>query len=291
MRTLSILFILFILLAGCDKRQAETVENIEKPIEKIPVRITTVESSPIVERLSVRGEVAPLWSVDIYADGAGKIISKNADVGDRIEQNQVVAQMKQDIPGMEFSPSPIESPVNGTITVSMIEIGSMVSPQRPVYTISQLDSVLVLARVLEPDLPKISAKATCQISADAVPGKTFSGRVRQINPLIDPRSKTVTVEVALANHGALLKPGMSVTCNFAQSSRTALTLPLDAVSRSGIAYSIVKILGDRATILPVQTGTILEERIEVSGAIAEGDSVVVYGQNLLQDGSLVEIVE
>lgn len=291
MRKISILMLLVFFIWGCGERQAAEETVVEKPVEKIPVRVTQVAAETVAEQLTVRGDIAPLWYVDIFPDGAGKIISKNADVGDRVKANDVVAQMKQDIPGMQFSPSPIESPVSGTITVSMIEIGSMVSPQRPVFTVSQLDSVLVQAHVLESDVTKISVNSVCNITADALPGKRFSGRVRTINPLLDARTRTATVEIVLANDGGQLKPGMSVTCRFLQNNRSVLTVPLDAVNRTGIAYSVVKISGNTAVIIPVQSGEILNDRIEISGDIAVDDTVVVYGQNLLQDGSLVEIVE
>jgi multidrug efflux pump subunit AcrA (membrane-fusion protein) len=291
MRNLSILFLFVFLISACGTRQQADEPVAAKPVEKIPVKVTQVTAGTATEQLSVRGEIAPLWSVDIYADGAGKIIQKNVNVGDPVKAGQVLALMKQDIPGMEFTPSPIESSVNGTLIASMAEIGAMVTPQRPVFTISELDSVLVLARVLESDLHNVSVNSACRITVDALPDKQFNGRVRKINPLLDTRSRTATVEISLANSSQQLKPGMSTTCQFFQSTRPVLTVPLDAVSRSGIAYSVVKISGNAAHITQVQAGDILQDRIEITGAIAEGDTVVVYGQNLLQDDSLVEIID
>ncbi len=292
MRKAIVALILAGLFAACGERpQQETVQAPEKPAEKIPVRVQQVASQKIVDRMTVRGDVAPLWSVDIYPDGAGKIIKKNVDVGDRVSKDQILAQMIQDIPGMEFSPSDIKATVGGTITTSMVEIGSQVNPQRPVFTVSQLDSVLVRAHVLESDLMTIKKNSGCQITADALPGKRFDARVRKIIPTLDARTKTAIAEIVLANNSALLKPGMTVNCAFANGSRTSLTVPLDAISRSGVSYSIVKIVKNKAKITQLNAGTILGDALEVSGNIAEGDTIVVYGQNLLQDGSKVEIIK
>jgi RND family efflux transporter MFP subunit len=267
------------------------VEATEQQVEKIPVRVQQVSSQKIVDQLTVRGTVASLWSVDIFPDGAGKIIKKNVNVGDRVNKDQVLAQMIQDIPGMEFSPSDIEATVGGTITTSMVEIGSQVNPQRPAFTVSQLDSVIVLAQVLESDLMTVKKNSASQIAADALPDRKFTGRVRKIFPTLDARTKTATVEIVLPNNSATLKPGMTVDCAFSQGSRISLTVPLDAVSRSGVSYSLVKIINNKAKIIQVNAGSILSDAIEISGNIAKGDTIVVYGQNLLQDGSEVEIIK
>ena len=282
--------LIFLALAACaNNKKEETTTAAAK--DKIPVRTAQVLVRQIDEKISVQGTAAPLWSVDIFPDGAGKIIEKYFNVGDRVNKGDILAKIIQDIPGMDFSPSNIDATVGGVVTASMVELGSAASPQRPVFTISQLDSIMIKAHVLESQFRYIKVGSACSITAEAAPSAVLHGRVAQIEPILDSRTHTAVARITLPNPGLRLLPGMSVTCKFSAERRKALMAPLDAVTRAGMQYNIVKIIDGRARIVAVQAGKIVGRDIEISGDVKAGDRIVVYGQNLLQDGSELEIVD
>ncbi len=283
--------LLVALFLACGKSpQQET--GVQPAVDtRIPVRVALVHEKIVTDRFRVSGEIAPLWSLDVQSDAAGKIIEKRVVLGERVHKDQVLARLLQDVPGMEFGPVDIKAPANGIIMADMIEVGSRVTPQRPAFTIANLDSVLVYARLLESDWSRLRAGSRCSIRVDALPGRDFAGRVRKLPPALDARTRTAAAEIVLANGGQALRPGMSVDCEFETGSRKALMLSLDAISRAGAGYRVIKIVDGRAQFTEISAGDIIGQEMVVSGKIELGETVVVYGQNMLQEGALVVIVK
>jgi multidrug efflux pump subunit AcrA (membrane-fusion protein) len=286
-RLLSALLILPLSLACVDRDQ----KAVEQPEANTPVRIAQIQEKRVVTRLHLAGEIVPLWKVDLYSNTTGKVIEKRAHIGDTVKKSQILARLMQDVPGMEYAPAVIEAPAAGCILADPIEEGTLVTQQRPVYTLARLDSVLVNARVLESDWVRLRTGSRCLLRADALPGHTFAGQVRKLLPQVDTRSRTGSVEIIVANTALLLTPGMSVECTFETGTRTALVVPLDALIRNGAGYRTVKIVDGRARFITLAAGEITGQEMITGGPVAVNDTVVVYGQNLLQDGARVEIAE
>jgi len=289
MKHVFLLIIVFGLVACGKKSPApENPAQIEK--KAIAVRTAPANLKSVAESLTLYGETAPLWSVKVFPNGAGKIIEKNNNIGDRVERGTILAKIIQDIPGMDFSPSAIEAPVAGIITSCRIEIGSEAGPQQPVYEISNLDSIKINARVLESQLSAIKQGSTCRISGEAFPEQTIKARVSKIYPQMDAQSKTAIAEMCVDNSRGLLMPGMTVRCEFRTRTVEAVTVPLDAIVRSGLRASLYKVIDGKARFISVQLGKIDGAEVVVKGDVSDGDLVVVYGQNFLQDGAAVRIV-
>ncbi len=226
----------------------------------------------------------------MYGDAAGKVIEKQAQVGQRVQRGDVLARFIQDVPGLEFSPIAIETPVSGVIMSDEVEVGAKITPQRPCFVIGTLDTLFVNVRLIESDYRLVRSGQSCTVTAPALPGEQFAGKVVRIEPQVDSRTRTAVAVVRTANRGDRLRPGMAAVCEFTAGSRKALTLPYDAVIRVGAGYRIVKVVDGRARIAEVRCGEILEREIEVLEGLSPNDLVVSYGQNLLQEGMPVTLV-
>ena len=293
MRRLYIACLLSIfLIFGCGNRQDSESESSAGSQERvIPARIAAVEKRTIVDRLTARAEIVPLREVDIFPTVAGKIISESVELGHVVKKGRTLARLIQDVPGMEFSPVNIEATLDGTVTFDGVEIGAKVTPQKPVYRISRLDSVWVDAYILESDLGKIKVGDAAEIMLNAYPDEKFAGKIRELSPVVDKRSRTVTARILLPNPDRRLKPGLSVSCLFTVGRHENLVVPLDAVVHSGMSKYIFKVLGDRVKKTPIRTGAVMDALVEVEGDLTHGDQIVIYGQNLLQDGDRINPME
>lgn len=282
-----IIIFLGLLPVGCGKKQSVPA-GLSEPI---PVRVTSPTVREIAELLVLNGTAESLRSVEVFADVAGKVIEKPAQLGKRVQKGETLARLVQDVPGMVFSPVSVEAPISGVVLGDFAEVGSRLTPQRACFSIGVIDTILIKARLLESDFSRVKIGAFCKVTADALPDATFNGRLRKIAPIIDSRSRTAVAEIILPNSGGRVLPGMAVKCEFAVGSRSALTVPLDAVTRLDADYRLVKVVDGRAQFATVTGGAILDGEMEVMGDLSAKDLVVVYGQNLLQDGSPVKIVE
>ena len=152
----------------------------------------------------------------------------------------------------------------------------------------------LLVGVSESDYTKIKKNDVVTLTADALPGKTFTGRIARIYPTIDSATHTFTVEVNVANGDRLLRPGMyaRVTVNFGTSHNIAV--PDDCVvKQQGSGVRSVFILQSDGTVKEsvVTLGRHFGTEYEILSGISEGDNVVVKGQASLKNGSKVNVQE
>jgi Cu(I)/Ag(I) efflux system membrane fusion protein len=105
----------------------------------------------------------------------------------------------------------LSSPIDGTVTEKMVVKKSAVKAGDVLYKLANLDSVWVYLDIYEYELASVRYGQTAEISTEAYPGETFTGRVWFINPVLTDESRTVKVLVNIANKDKRLKPGMFVS--------------------------------------------------------------------------------
>lgn len=181
------------------------------------------------------------------------------------------------------------SPLAGTVIEKVIQQKAMVKPGEPLYRLANLDSVWVYLDLYENEMAALQAGQAVEISAEAVPGKVFWGKVRFINPVLSEESRTVKLVVAIDNAGKSLKPGMYVNAKIAadapgtgKAARLQLTVPLTAVLDSG-TRKVVYVEKGRGQFVAVEvtTGERSDNAYPVISGLNEGDRVVTRGNFLL----------
>lgn len=279
-----------ILLAGCGNKSDQTKQNRIEP-EAISVKVSQVKETTISETVKITGEIAPFYKIDVFPKANGIVVSESVSAGADVKNGQVLAEVKQDIPGMEFANVKIEATNNGFITLDAVEIGGRVSVQRAVYQISQLKPIYMVAKVTETLLGKIKIGDAVEVKVDAYPDMKFDGKITEVSPVVDPISRMAKIKIKLNNSKLLLKPGMFALAFLKVGNHKGLALPLDAIVRSGAARYVFLVQQGTAKQIKIETGTILQDKIEVRGNLKAGNKIVVMGQNLIKDGTAVKIVE
>ena len=188
--------------------------------------------------------------------------------------------------------SVLTSPISGIVTARNYDAGDMYGMTLPLFTVEQIVPVKLLIGVSETDYSKIRKGAPVSITVDALPGKTFTGKVNRVYPSIDPMTRTVTVETVVNNSDKVLRPGMfaRVTLNF--ETVESIIIPDTAViKQTGSGERFVYILNPDNTVTykKVELGLRLDNEYEILSGVAEGDKVVTGGQIRLKDGIKVTI--
>lgn len=284
------ILLLTLFLLSCGRSDKNAAEANPGQREAVAVMVDTVRETVLSERIKITAEVAPLWQVDIFPRSSGKVIAKWARLGEQVSKGQRLAEFIQDLPGLDYSPVKIEADVAGVLTQDLIEIGSTVTPQKPVFTISELRRVYVIARVFETLAAEIRVGDMVMIDSDVLE-KPITGRVAEINPSVQRPARTVEVKIIVDNAANRLKPGMFAICYFQTPARKGLSIPLEAVIRSGANKYVYVVNQDRVRLQTIQTGIIQDKRIEVTSGLQAGERVVIVGQNQLQDGRQVRVME
>lgn len=187
----------------------------------------------------------------------------------------------------------LRSPVSGVITARNYDQGDMYGGS-PIYVVEQITPVKLYVGISEMDYTRVKKNDTVTLTADALPGKTFTGRIARIYPTIDAATHTFTAEVNVANSDRLLRPGMyaRVTVNF--GSNHSIVVPDDCVvKQQGSGVRSVFVLQNDNTVkeIVVTLGRHFGTEYEILSGIAEGDKVVVKGQASLKNGSKVNVQE
>ncbi|MGN1220192.1 MAG: efflux RND transporter periplasmic adaptor subunit [Candidatus Cryptobacteroides sp.] len=190
--------------------------------------------------------------------------------------------------------SVLVSPIDGVISARNYDAGDMYTMSQPLYTVEQIVPVKMLVGISEVDYTKVKKGDSVEIVADAIPGKTFYGKVNRIYPTIDPMTRTFTVEVVVDNNYRTLRPGMFVRATVNFGTRQSVVVPdLAIVKQTGSGERFVYVVNADNTVklTPVKLGRRIETEYEVLEGLQEGDIIVVGGQTKLKSGIKVELVK
>ena len=188
----------------------------------------------------------------------------------------------------------LRSPVNGVVTARNYDAGDMYAMASPIYTVEQIKPVKLLVGISESDYSKVKKGDSVTLTADAVPGKTFYGKIGKIYPTIDPATRTFTVEVVVDNNYSTLRPGMftRVTVDFGSNNNVVIP-DVAVVKQQGSGERFVYVLNADNTVSykKVVLGRRMGTEYEVLEGLSDADKIVTGGMIRLKDGIKVIVNE
>ncbi len=185
----------------------------------------------------------------------------------------------------------IVSPVNGFVARRAADPGAFVSQNAPVVDVVDISRVRLVANVIEKDLKELKVGDDTRVQVDALPGETFIGKIARVAPVLDPATRTASMEVEIPNSDFRLKPGMYARVSISSNEKKdALVVPANAVIDIGGRRGVF-LLAQNNTVAftPVTVGIEQEDQIEILRGVAEGDRVATTGAAALRDGDQVLI--
>ena len=176
----------------------------------------------------------------------------------------------------------IYAPISGVVLKRAKSEGQYAQTGSLFYDIADLSSIWIYLDAYEKDLPWITDGQKIDFSTEALPGKTFSGTVDFIEPILDPQSRTVKVRALAPNPGNLLKPGLlvSATISAGLTGKIPLVIPASApliTGKRAVVYVAVPkkqgVFEGREIGLGERSG----DYFVVNDGLSEGDVVVTNG--------------
>lgn len=178
------------------------------------------------------------------------------------------------------------SPVGGIVIEKAVQQGQAVEAGRSLYTIADLSRVWIEAELREADAAVAAQGTPATVELAAYPGQPIEGRVEYVYPTLQQEARTLTARIALPNRDGRMKPGMYATVRLTGEERRALTVPSDAVVRTGERAVVFVDLGDgrlRPTVM--EPGRVAGDLTEVLAGLESGQRVVTSAQYLLESES------
>lgn len=191
---------------------------------------------------------------------------------------------------LELSYGAVTAPISGVVAARNIKPGNLVQINTPIFTIVDNSRLEATLNAPEREIEVLKAGQAVQLAVDALPGKTFEGRIDRVSPVVDSGSGTFRVVCAF-DGGGELQPGMfgRIRINYDQRA-DALAIPRTALLDDGNAPAVFTVRGGKAVRTELKLGYIDGEWVEVRDGLREGDPVVVAGKAALREGSAVQVI-
>jgi Cu(I)/Ag(I) efflux system membrane fusion protein len=172
------------------------------------------------------------------------------------------------------------APAAGVITARKAFPGTRVVPEVELYTLADLSTIWVEADVYESDLMNVRIGMRGEVTLPD--NRTQTGRVTNINPLIEPTTRTAKVRLEFANPHLRLKPGMFVNVSLNAIPPPQLVVPRDAVIDTGMRQLVLIDDGNsRFSLREIKVGTQNEAFFTVRSGLKSGEKVARNIQYLM----------
>ena len=184
------------------------------------------------------------------------------------------------------------SPITGIVTKRSYDSGDMYSMGVPLYVVEQIRPVKLMVYVSEGLYTKVKKGMQVSVTFDVFGDEEFKGTVSLIHPTIDPATRTFPVEVKIANSDERILPGMFARVTFSYGVEQRIVISDRAIQKqSGSAERYVFVCKNgEVQYRKVELGTRIGDMYEVLSGLEEDEVVAITGQNRLNTGVKVEIV-
>ena len=180
----------------------------------------------------------------------------------------------------------LSSPVDGFVLSKNAVAGARVMPADTLFEIADIRRVWVLADVYESEAPFVQVGQTAKVSLSYLPGRSWTGKVGFIAPVLDEKSRTVKVRLEFQNPNGTLKPEMYADVLLERPLGRVVTVPDGAVLSTG-TRSIVFVARGNGLFEPreVKPGAKVNGWWEIRSGIAAGEEVVTQANFLIDSES------
>ncbi|GLI39858.1 efflux RND transporter periplasmic adaptor subunit [Geobacter hydrogenophilus] len=190
----------------------------------------------------------------------------------------------------------VVSPLDGVVALRDVNVGDLASDaatSKPIFRIVDNRVLNLTVTVPSADSARVKVGQLLEFTVDALPGKTFTGRVMYINPELSSADRSLRVIAEVRNDGDRLKGGLFVKGRIitgqrpkvVQVPRGALTT-WDTAARKG---SLFVVAGTTAKLRQVETGAVSGDSVEIVKGVGAGEQIVARGGFNLKDGDAVSV--
>lgn len=196
--------------------------------------------------------------------------------------------------------SKLIAPFSGVITMRYVDPGAFIpaatsgSAAQTAAVVTLMDFSIVRVQVALPEMEAALTQAgqPVKVTAEALPGRSFEGKVSRVTYALDDATKTMLMEADLPNPQGEIRPGMYVTVKVGVEKHTdALTIPVEAlVMEKANAFAFVA-EGGKAARTAIKTGFNDGAKVEVLGGLTGNEAVILAGKLTLAEGQAVQATE
>jgi membrane fusion protein (multidrug efflux system) len=187
----------------------------------------------------------------------------------------------------------VTAPFDGVVTERAAHVGSLVGPGTgPIVRMQQVSRLRLVAAIPEAYVAGASVGQRIQFAVATFPGETFTGTLARLSQALDPKTRTMAVELDVENAGSRLAPGMFTEVRWpARRASPSLFVPRSAVATTTERTFVVRVRDGTAEWVDVKRGAAMGELVEVFGEVKAGEEVAVRATDELRPGTRVRATQ
>jgi multidrug efflux pump subunit AcrA (membrane-fusion protein) len=193
----------------------------------------------------------------------------------------------------------LRAPFDGILLERHVDIGALVAPGTPAFTLADLRLVKALFNVPDSDLHNFRQSQALALTVDAFPGEIFDGRILSLAAAADSRVRSFQIEVSIVNQDLKLRSGMIATAQAREPGVTSqqVQIPVDAlvhdpISDHYLVYGAEQRAGRMyAKEISVRPGPLSGSYVKIVEGLKPGQKIVASGASLLRAGDPIQEVE
>ncbi|RLU09690.1 efflux transporter periplasmic adaptor subunit [Pseudomonas prosekii] len=186
----------------------------------------------------------------------------------------------------------LRAPQDGVVAKRSVEVGQVVAAGQTVFTLATDGEREVLISLPEQNFGRFKVDQPVSVELWTQPDQRFTGRIRELSPAADPKSRTFAARIAFTAGKVPAELGQSARVFIQSAAVVSLSVPLSAVTaENGATY--VWVVGANNTLkkVPVRVGAFGENSVPVLEGLSASDWVVAAGVHVLHDGQQVRPVD
>ncbi len=190
----------------------------------------------------------------------------------------------------------IYAPFDGVITARNVDVGSLIqagdsnTPHSELFHLNSVGTLRLFVPVPEVYVGVIHTGEQVKVTSDAYPGETFFGTIVRNATAIDVTSRTLKVEVDVANASHRLLPGQYAFVHLpVPPAPSSMTLPSNTILFRAEGLRVGVVQGDRVHLAPVSIGHDLGATVEITAGLKPSDQVILNPSDSLAEGARVRV--
>jgi RND family efflux transporter MFP subunit len=291
---------------GDPVRRGQVIGKIED--REIVEQVSQAEASQQVSKATIRQREADLNVAKVNFDRSKNLFERQLlakQALDDAESRYLAAEAQIDLSKAQLAQAEarlqelkinlqnttVTSPVDGFVGKRNVDAGAMVSQNTPLVSVVDISKLKMIVNVVEKDIRLVSVGDSGDVDVDAYPGEKFHGRIARVAPVLDPATRTASMEIEIANNDKRLKPGMYARVSLTVEERkNTLVAPKSAVvdfeNKRGVWMPNKD---NRAAFHAVQLGIEDTDKVEITAGLSEGDKIVTTGATAVRNNDVLII--
>ncbi|MCT4633642.1 MAG: efflux RND transporter periplasmic adaptor subunit [Firmicutes bacterium] len=205
-------------------------------------------------------------------------------------ENYKQALANKDLKETNYEDTVLRSPIDGVILKTLFESGESIAPTYPAVVIGDVNSIEAELGVPDSVINSLYVGQKVKAYVYGIE-KSVSGEIIEVSALADTKTRTFPVKVRISNENSEMKAGMMAKIDIVLDEKEGILVPLDSVLNLSEGSTVFVLNSDDGTVKKkiVETGEIVDDRIEVISGLENNEELVIEGQYKLKDNDLVKV--